>query len=106
MTASRFWRTTAGMLILLATVWVSPACASPRGRIYVRVGPPFPIVETPIVAPGPGYFWVPGFHTWTGSVYAWVPGRWDRPPRPRAIWVPGRWVHERRGWYFVEGRWR
>jgi hypothetical protein len=106
MTTNRFWRTAAGVLLVTATVAVSPACAAPRGRLYVRVGPPAPIVETRIVAPGPEYVWLPGYHMWNGSAYAWVPGRWDRPPRPRAVWVAGRWVRERRGWYFADGHWR
>jgi len=108
MTAHRFWRTASAVLLLSATIAATPACAAPaRGRLYVRVGPPAPIVETRIVAPGPGYVWIPGYHSWNGAAYVWVPGRWDRPPRARARWVPGRWVNEgRRGWYFVEGHWR
>jgi WXXGXW repeat (2 copies) len=90
------------LTLALATV----ACASPRGRIFVNVGPPAPIIETRVVAPGPGYLWLPGFYSWNGAAYVWVPGRWERPARARARWVPGRWVHDRRGWYFVEGRWR
>src|SRR6266545_1274183 len=63
----RFWRTASAVLLLSATVAASPACAAPRGRLYVRVGPPAPIIETRIVAPGPGYVWVPGYHRWSGS---------------------------------------
>ena len=106
MTTTRIRRTLAGLLLLAATVAVSPACASPQGHVYVRVGPPAPVVETRIVAPGPGYVWVPGYHVWNGSAYVWRPGRWNRAPRPRAVWVPARWVHEQRGWYLVEGHWR
>jgi hypothetical protein len=106
MTTIRLWRTWAGALLVAATVAVSPACASPQGRVYVRVGPPASIVETRMVAPGPGYVWVPGYHVWNGSAYVWTPGRWNRAPRPRAVWVPARWVHERHGWYLVEGHWR
>ena len=103
----RFLRSASAVLLLSATVGVAPACAASRSRVYVRVGPPAPIVETRIVAPGPGYVWIPGYHRWSGSAYLWMPGRWDRPPRARAVWVPGRWVHAgRRGWYFAEGHWR
>ena len=91
----------AGSLLLAA-----PACASPRGRVYVRVGPPAPIVEVRAVSPGPGYVWVAGYHRWGGARYEWVPGRWIAPPRPRAAWVPGHWVSSRHGWYWVDGRWR
>jgi hypothetical protein len=84
------------------------ACASaaPRGRVFVRVGPPAPIVETRVVSPGPAFVWVPGYYAWQRSAYVWVPGRWVRAPRARAVWVPARWVHDRRGWFFVQGRWR
>ena len=78
-------------LVVAGSLIAAPACASPRGRVFVRVGPPAPIVEVRSVAPGPRYVWVPGYHAW---------------PRPRAVWVPGRWVRERRGWVFVDGRWR
>ena len=93
-------------LILTVTLSGLTACASPRGRLYVRVGPPAAIIETRVVAPGSRYVWLPGFYSWNGGAYVWVPGRWERPARARATWVPGRWVHEHRGWYFVEGHWR
>jgi YXWGXW repeat-containing protein len=94
------------VLLLSATLATSPACAASRSRVYVRGGPPAPIVDTRIVAPGPGYVWIPGYHRWSGSAYVWVPGRWDRPPRAQLRWAPGHWAHDRRGWYFVEGHWR
>jgi hypothetical protein len=90
---------------LLSTV-LSAIPASASTRVYVRVGPPAPIVEVRPVAPGPRYVWVDGYHRWTGRAYAWVPGRWVVPPRARAVWVPGRWVHEKRGYYWVDGHWR
>lgn len=109
MTRYRFWKTLAGVALVSATLGASTACASagPRGRVYVRVGPPAPLVETRVVAPGPGYVWVPGYHSWDGRAYVWRPGRWDRGPRANARWVPARWVRDRRhGWYLVEGHWR
>src|SRR5450631_4165541 len=96
----------AHLLLLAAILVAASACVAPRGRVYVRVGPPTPIVEARLVAPGPDYIWTPGYHAWNGAVYAWVPGRWTLPPRPRAVWVPAHWVRERRGWYFEEGHWR
>jgi hypothetical protein len=108
MAIHRFLKGLATAAILSATLAASTACASaaPRGRVYVRVGPPAPIVERRIVAPGRGYVWIPGYHTWDGRAYVWRPGRWDRPPRARARWVPARWYHDRRGWYLIEGHWR
>jgi hypothetical protein len=91
-----------GILLLASTT----ACATPRGRVYVRVGPPAPIVERRIVAPGPGYVWVPGYHMWNGASYVWAPGHWVVPPRPRAVWVPAHWQRDRHGWFIIEGHWR
>ena len=105
MGTNRF-RTFLGMAVVAGTLTASAACVGTSGRVYVRVGPPAPIYEARIVAPGPGYVWVSGYHTWSGNAYVWVPGRWVAPPRPRAVWVAPRWVHDRRGWYWVEGRWR
>jgi hypothetical protein len=105
----RFVKTVASAVIVASALAASTACASvePRGRVYVRVGPPAPLVETRIVAPGPGYVWIPGYHAWDGRAYVWRPGRWDRGPRANARWVPARWVNDRRhGWYLVEGHWR
>ncbi|HEY7290289.1 MAG TPA: hypothetical protein VH583_10680 [Vicinamibacterales bacterium] len=95
----------AALVAALAAV-ASPGCASPSGRVYVHVGPPAPIVEARVAAPGPGYVWLPGYYRWNGAAYVWAPGRWERPVRPSARWVPGHWVHEHRGWYFAEGHWR
>ena len=75
-------------------------------QVVVRVGPPRPIVEERIVAPGPGYVWTPGYHRWDGNRYVWTGGAWVQPPRPHAVWVPHRWVRRNGGWVLVEGRWR
>jgi len=108
MTIHRFLRTLITATVLTSTLGLSTGCvaAAPRGRVYVRVGPPAPIVERRIVAPGPGYVWVEGYHRWDGNRFVWVGGRWERPPRSRAVWVPGHWNHDGRGYYWVDGRWR
>ncbi len=93
------------MLLVSGSLLATIACAAPA-RLYVRVGPPAPIVEVRAVPPSPAHVWIPGYYRWGGAAYAWVPGYWTVPPRPRAVWVPAHWVRERRGWYFVEGRWR
>lgn len=98
--------TSTASVLLAGAALVLPACAAPVSRAYVRVGPPAPVVERIVPAPGSGYVWVPGFYRWDGRGYLWVPGRQVRPPRARAVWAPGHWTHERRGWFWVEGRWR
>jgi hypothetical protein len=108
MVIGRFLKTLTTLLALTSSLAVASACvsAAPRGRVYVRVGPPAPIVERRIVAPGPGYIWIAGYHAWDGRAYVWRPGRWERAPRRNAHWVPARWYHDRRGWYLIEGHWR
>lgn len=80
--------------------------AASNAQVYVRIGPPAPIVEHRPVAPGPGFVWIAGYHRWDGERYVWVPGRWDRPPREHAVWVPHHWVHRHGGWVLIEGHWR
>ena len=99
------WKVLSGVLLSI-TLGVSCASPAPRGRFYVPVGPPAPLADVRVVAPGPNYVWVPGYHRWDGAAYAWVPGAWQLPPQPRAMWVPGHWAHERHGWFFVQGHWR
>ena len=100
-------RTFVGIVVLFGSLVAATACMSAGGRMYLRVGPPAPIVEARIVQPGPGYVWLPGHYFWNGFEYVWRPGVWVRPPRGRAVWAPGHWVNEgRRGYFWVEGRWR
>jgi hypothetical protein len=94
------------VLVVTAVLTMEAGCAAAGGRLYVRTGPPPRAVERRLVSPGPDFVWQPGFYRWGGRQYDWVPGRYERAPRPHARWVAGRWAHDRRGWYFVEGRWR
>jgi len=75
-------------------------------EVIIRVAPPRAVVEQRLVAPGPGYVWVGGYHRWDGRAYIWVPGRWELPPRPHARWVEHRYVRHGDGWVFREGHWR
>ena len=91
---------------LLAIGTLMSACAV-QGAYVVRYAPPPPRYAVIGVAPGPGFVWTEGFWDWRGRGYAWVPGRWMRPPRPHAVWVPGTWVERpRRGWVLRRGYWR
>lgn len=71
--------------------------------IVVREAPPRPVVETVVVAPGPGYVWVRGHYSWAKSHWVWIRGAWMLPPRPAAVWVEGSWEPHRRHW--IEGHW-
>src|ERR1700681_1390423 len=91
MTVNQCWRMWSGTLLLAGTLIVATAaCAEALGRVYVRIGRPVPIVAARVVAPAPGYVWIPGSYTWKGSAYVSVPGRWGRHTRPRAVRVPAR----------------
>ena len=100
------FKTTAGAVVVATCLAVVPACAAAGPRLYVRVGPPAPIVEVRPVRPGAEFVWVTGYHRWDGGAYVWVPGEWRRPPRARGRWAEGHWRHDRRGWYWVDGHWR
>ncbi|MGH7523354.1 MAG: YXWGXW repeat-containing protein [Gemmatimonadales bacterium] len=99
------WRTAA-----LAGLLVLPACGpgyGPAGVSVVVRRPPPERVEVVGTAPGQGYVWIRGHYAWQDNDYAWVAGRWDRPPQASyRHWTPGHWQHTRGGWYWVEGRWR
>lgn len=93
--------------LLLGVVFASSLTFAAFGQeVVIRVAPPRPVVERRVVAPGPGYVWIAGYHRWTGNAYVWVPGRWELPPRPHARWVAHRWVRRNGGWVLVEGHWR
>ncbi len=104
MKVKRIWFSLLAGALLIGSLAV-PATAAPV-RVYVNVPPPPVVVESRGVAPGRNYVWIGGFHRWDGRAYGWVPGRWERRPRARAVWVPGRWARHHRGWYWVDGRWR
>jgi hypothetical protein len=76
-------------------------------EVIIQVAPPPPVrVGVVGVAPRRGYVWIEGYHAYRGGRYAWVPGRWARPPRPRAVWIPPHYNRVPRGWVFVPGHWR
>ncbi|MEP6918220.1 MAG: hypothetical protein ABJC89_21410 [Acidobacteriota bacterium] len=100
------WKSIRLTVVVAAMLTGAAGCATTRGRVYVRSGPPAAVVERRPAAPGPGFVWEPGYYRWSGRNYSWVPGRYEGAARARARWEPGRWVHDRHGWYFVEGRWR
>jgi len=99
-------RSFAAAALVAASMLATTACAGASGRVYIRSGPPPLRAEAVVVSPGPGYVWIPGYYNYRGGGYAWVGGRYERAPRARARWVPSHWERDRRGWYFVEGRWR
>ena len=91
-------RTTVPILSALFFGFVLVATSTPASadtHVYVRAGPPAPVVQVRTVSPGARYVWIDGYHRWNGRAYVWVPGRWVVPPYAGAVWAPARWVHER-----------
>jgi hypothetical protein len=84
---------------------VLPAAAQVSAGIYVQTGPPAPVYEAVPAAPGPGYYWVPGYYTWNGYRYVWTHGRYAYPPYSGAAWHPGHWVQTPQGWVWRAGHW-
>jgi hypothetical protein len=102
--ARRTGATVLSRAALVAVLLLAPALA--KARVYIQIAPPAPIVETVPVAPGPTYYWVPGFWVWDGRDYVWRHGHYALPPHPYTVWVPGHWSHRSKGWYWVPGHWR
>ena len=95
------------LLAFVAVTLIPAAPAAAFTRVYVRVAPPAPVVETVVVRPSARHVWVAGYHRWDGRAYVWVPGAWVVPPANHHAWVPGHWVHHgAEGWYWVDGHWR
>jgi len=91
--------------ILIFSLLLAAGLAS-ASEVVIRVAPPMPVhVGVVGVAPGPGFVWMEGYHAWRGGAYAWVPGRWVRPPRPAAVWIPPHYNRVPGGWVFVRGHW-
>jgi len=100
---------TLGIVVILGGLSLAGAltgCAGGGYGYYASTPPPPVRVEARGVAPCAGFVWIDGYWGYRGGNYAWVPGRWDRPPRTRARWIPGRWEARRGRYYYREGRWR
>ena len=76
---------------LLGVFVASAGCAThSRVIIYAPDAPPAPLAEVITVAPGEGYGWIAGHHSWQGGAYVWVNAIEDGKPsaQPRAFQLP------------------
>jgi len=94
-----------GMVVILGGLSLA-GCVGGGYAFYATTPPPAMRFEERGIAPAAGYVWIDGYWGYRGGAYTWVPGRWDRPPHPRARWVPGRWETRRGRYYYRDGRWR
>jgi len=98
---------------------IAPQAGTPAGAPTTTAPPTTSVVAAPMApppvrdeavpaAPAAGMVWIPGNWNFSGATWAWVPGRYETPPRPTAQWIPGHWTAEQGGggvWVWVSGRW-
>jgi hypothetical protein len=88
-------------------VAVSPSTPNaPPGTVIVTQAPPPAQVEVVPVAPGPDYYWLPGYWSWQGGGWMWIGGYWGIRPWHGAVWVHGGWGRYGGGWGWRGGHWR
>ena len=84
---------------------IGSAAAQTSTIVIAPTAPSPPRVETIPPPPTAADAWVQGHWAWTGTAWAWVPGRYVAPPVPRASWVPGHWDTHAGGYIWVDGHW-
>ena len=72
----------------------------------VGMEPPPPPTEVRPVIPFHGAVWIDGRYEHRHERYVWGPGRYVKPPHPKAVWVPGHWQQHGRGWRWNNGYWK
>jgi len=74
-------------------------------RIAPTARPP-PRAEMVPPSPGPQMVWEPGYWSFNGATWDWVPGHYAARPQPTAQWIPGHWAQQPSGtWIWIAGRW-
>ena len=99
-------RALSGALGGLATLFTGPFALAANLSFSVALTPPPPIVETVPPPPALGEVWTPGYWSWNGVKYVWVPGQYVVAPYPGAVWIGGKWARRGDRWTWVDGRWR
>jgi hypothetical protein len=89
----------------LTLLFTGPVASPASVGFSVALSPPAPVVETVPPPPTPGGAWTPGYWSWDGVKYVWVPGQYAVPPFPGAVWIGGRWVPHGARWVWLNGHW-
>jgi len=77
---------------------------------YVQLSPKAPPAPQAEVIPynddPRGHIWRPGYWSYNGSDFSWVPGEMIERPSFTAVWAPDHWVRHNFGWALVAGHWQ
>jgi YXWGXW repeat-containing protein len=76
------------LLLCVALLTLAAVPSFARAGVVVGFAPPAPVVEVVPTPPAPGYVWQPGYWSWNGVEYVWVPGAYVVAPYVHAVWVP------------------
>lgn len=95
-----------GLLLSGALLAGAALPASAQVNVNLRFGPPPPVYEARPPAPGPGWYWRPGYYHWNGYRYVWYRGQYVRRPYADARWVPEHYWRGPDGhWHRQPGHW-
>jgi hypothetical protein len=101
-----YWTNNGGYWVYHPGRWERVGTPPPEYReVVAPEPPPPPRVEVVGVAPGAGYFWVPGYWRWGPRGYLWVGGAWN-PHRAGHYWVHPHWTQVGVSFRFRGGYWR
>ena len=94
------------MMAVLVIAAALGSTSSASAQVYVSIRPEWhPVAHRP-PAPSRTHVWIDEEWENRGGHYVAVGGHWAAPPHPGWAWAPGHWAHERRGDYWIAGRWR
>jgi hypothetical protein len=82
----------------------APAGAAAIAVYADEAPPPLPEYDQPPI-PADGDVWTPGYWSWNGYEYFWVPGTWVEPPQVGLLWTPGYWAFTGGVYAFHRGYW-
>src|ERR1700722_19632420 len=84
-----------------------PVISAPSYPQLASIEPPAPQSEdVPILEEPQTTLWKPGYWSYNGSSFEWVPGEIIARPAPTAVWFSSYWARREYGWAFVPGYWQ
>jgi hypothetical protein len=89
---------------LLGTALSLATLSASAQHDYVKERPHEHVAQRP-ARPSAQHVWVGTEWQYNNGHYEQVEGHWDTPPHGHRGWTGGHWVKERRGSYWVPGRW-